>query len=82
MQIRHVHNDGSVKKTLMVWAGVNTDKRRDLVAIPGILNRQQYIDEVLRPHVLPFLQQIGMNNAMFQDDTGPELWMHFFSRCS
>ena len=64
VQPRHAYNGGSV----MVWAGVTADGRTDLVVIPGILNGQRYIDEVLHPHVLPFLRQMGINNATFQDD--------------
>ena len=50
----------------MVWAGVTADRRTDLV-VPGILTGQRYIDEILRPHVVPFLRPMG-NNGTFQDD--------------
>ena len=59
----HAYNGGSV----MVWAGVTADRRTDLVVVPGILTGQRYIDEILRPHVVPFLRQMG-NNGIFQDD--------------
>ena len=51
----------------MVWAGVTADRRTDLVVVPGILTGQRYIDEILRPHVVPFLRLMG-NNGIFQDD--------------
>ena len=51
----------------MVWAGVTADRRTDLVDVPGILTGQRYIDEILRPHVVPFLRPLG-NNGIFQDD--------------
>ena len=51
----------------MVWAGVTVDRRTDLVVVPGILTGQRYIDEILRPHVVPFLGPMG-NNGIFQDD--------------
>ena len=70
VQPRHAYNGGSV----MVWAGVTADGRTDLLVIPGILNGQRYIDEVLRPHVLPFLRQMGINNATFQDDNARPHW--------
>ena len=63
VQPRHAYNGGSV----MVWAGVTADKRTDLVVVPGILTGQGYIDEILRPHVVPFLRPMG-NNGIFQDD--------------
>ena len=60
----HAYNGGSV----IVWAGVTADRRTDLVVIPGTLNSQLYIDEVLLPHVLPCLRRLGVNNSTFQDD--------------
>ena len=51
----------------MVWAGVTADRRTDLVVVPGILTGQRYINEILRPHVVPFLRPVG-NNGIFQDD--------------
>ena len=51
----------------MVWAGVTADRRTDLVVVPGILTGQRFIDEILRPHVVPFLHAMG-NNGIFQDD--------------
>ena len=51
----------------MVWAGVTADRRTDLVVVPGILTGQRYIDEILRPHVVPFLRPV-VNNGIFQDD--------------
>ena len=63
MQPRQAYNGGSV----MVWAGVTADRRTDLVVVPGILTGQRYIDEILRPHVVPFLRPMG-NNGIFQDD--------------
>ena len=62
-QPRHAYNGESV----MVWAGVTADRRTDLVVVPGILTGQRYIDEILRPHVVPFLRPMG-NNGIFQDD--------------
>ena len=56
----------------MVWAGVTADRRTDLVVVPGILTGQRYIDEILRPHVVPFLRPMG-NNGIFQDDNA---WPH------
>ena len=60
VQPRHAYNGGSV----MVWAGVTVDRRTDLVVVPGILTGQRYIDEILRPHVVPFLHPMG-NNGIF-----------------
>ena len=62
VQPRHAYNGGSV----MVWAGVTADRRTDLVVVSGILTGR-YIDEILRPHVVPFLRPMG-NNSIFKDD--------------
>ena len=57
----------------MVWAGVTADRRTDLVVVPGILTGQRYIDEILRPHVVPFLHPMG-NNGIFQDVNARPHW--------
>jgi hypothetical protein len=44
-----------------------TSAKRSPYIVNGNLNSQRYIDEILRPLVLSFLQQIGPN-AVFQDD--------------
>ena len=51
----------------MVWAGVTADWRTDPIVVPGILTRQRYIDEILCPHVVPFLRPVG-KSGIFQDD--------------
>ena len=38
--------------------GISATAKTDLVFIEGNLNGKRYIDEVLTPHVLPFLCQI------------------------
>ena len=52
----------------MVWAAVTMHKRTSFQFIVGNLNSQQYVDEVMRPIVLPFLRQIGQG-AVLQDAT-------------
>ena len=43
--------------SVMVWAGICGQERTDLVVIDQNLNAQRYIDQVLRPVALPFLQR-------------------------
>ena len=57
------YNGGSV----MIWAGISLKGRTALVVVPGNLNGRRDIDEILRPHVVPYLRQKGQN-AIFQDD--------------
>ena len=53
---------------IMVWAGISASAKTDIVFIDGNLNGQRYIDEVLTPHVLPFLCQMPVADPIFQDD--------------
>ena len=41
----------------MVWGGIMGGRKTELIVIRGNLNAQRYIDVVLRPVVVPFLQQ-------------------------
>ena len=51
----------------MVGASVTMHRRTPIQFIAGNLNSQRYVDEVMRPMVLPFLRQIGQG-AVFLDD--------------
>ena len=53
--------------SVMVWAAVTIHRHTPLQFIAGNLTSQRYVDEVMRPMVLPFLRQIGQG-AVFQDD--------------
>ena len=53
--------------SVMVWAAVTMHRRTPLQFIAGNLSSQRYVDEVMRPMVLPFLRKIGQG-AVFQDD--------------
>ena len=52
----------------MAWAGISATAKTGLVLIDGNLNGQRYIDEVLTPHLLPFLFQMPVADPIFQDD--------------
>ena len=53
--------------SVMVWGGISLHTRTPLHHVRGNLNALRYRDEILRPLVVPQLQQIG-NNAILQDD--------------
>ena len=53
--------------SVIVWAGISIGGRTDLVFVDGNLNSQLYINEILRPHVLPYLGAME-DGAIFQDD--------------
>ena len=67
VQLTVAYNGGSV----MIWAGITLNGRSVLVVVPGNLNGRWYIDEILRPHVVPHLCQMDQN-AIFRTTTrGP-----------
>ena len=43
--------------SVMAWGGISEDNQTPLVCIDGTLNVQRYIDNIMQPVVLPFLQQ-------------------------
>lgn len=54
--------------SVMVWAGIMANRRTELVLVPPPgLTAVRYVNEILRPHVLPLRQQIG-NQFKFQQD--------------
>ena len=62
------YNGGSVMSgSVMIWTGMSLNGRSALVVVPGNLNGRRYIDEILPPHVVPYLRQMGQN-AIFQDN--------------
>ncbi|GFV91073.1 transposable element Tc1 transposase [Trichonephila clavipes] len=52
----------------MVWGAIAYDSSSPLVRIQGTLNAQCYVQKVLRPVAIPYLQ--GLPNAIFQQDDG------------
>ena len=50
----------------MVWAGINNNRKTNLVIINGNLNAQRYSDEILAPVVIPYVN--ANPNAIFQQD--------------
>ena len=51
----------------MVWAGISANRRTQLYIVNGNLNAQRYVNEILQPIVVPFLNHLGAN-AIYQDD--------------
>ncbi|GFY26156.1 transposable element Tcb2 transposase [Trichonephila clavipes] len=40
---------------VMVWGAIAYDRRSTLIVMRGTLTRQRYVDDILRPHTLPWL---------------------------
>ncbi|GFS74984.1 transposable element Tcb2 transposase [Trichonephila clavipes] len=51
---------------VMVWEAIAYDCRSTLIMMRGTLTGQRYVDDILRPHVGPFLN--GLPGAIFQQD--------------
>ncbi|GFT42374.1 transposable element Tcb2 transposase [Trichonephila clavipes] len=51
---------------VMVWGTIAYDSRSTLILIRGTLTSQRYVDDILRPHVGPFLN--GPPGEIFQQD--------------
>ncbi|GFW51663.1 transposable element Tcb2 transposase [Trichonephila clavipes] len=51
---------------VMVWGAIAYDSRSPLIVMHGTLTGQRYVDDILRPHVGPFLN--GLPGAIFQQD--------------
>ena len=57
--------------SVMVWGGISHGLKSQLVAIDGNLSAATFRDEILRPHVIPFLQQ--HNLTLQQDNARPHV---------
>ncbi|UYV71891.1 hypothetical protein LAZ67_9000945, partial [Cordylochernes scorpioides] len=54
------------QRGIMVWGAIAYDSRSTLLRIQGTMTAQRYVDDVLRPVTLPYLQ--GVPNALYQQD--------------
>ncbi|UYV64517.1 hypothetical protein LAZ67_3001074 [Cordylochernes scorpioides] len=54
------------QRGIMVWGAIAFDSRSPLLRIQGTMTAQRYVDDVLRPVTLPYLQ--GVPNALYQQD--------------
>ncbi|GFW48542.1 transposable element Tcb2 transposase [Trichonephila clavipes] len=57
---------GTDDNRVRVWRRPAYDNRSTLIVIRGTLTCQRYVDDILRPHVGPFLN--GLPGAIFQQD--------------
>ncbi|UYV68823.1 GPRMGL2 [Cordylochernes scorpioides] len=54
------------QRGIMDWGAIAYDSRSPLLRIQGTMTAQRYLDDVLRPVTLPYLQ--GVPNALYQQD--------------
>jgi len=55
----------------MVWAAMSGNHRTPLVFVDGNLTAQRYVDEILRPHLVPFMQAHPDLRIFQQDNARP-----------
>ncbi|GFS74615.1 transposable element Tcb1 transposase [Trichonephila clavipes] len=60
--LRHTARTAGV----IIWRTISYDSRSTLIVMRGTLTGQRYVDDILRPHVGPFLN--GLPVALFQQD--------------
>ena len=59
--------------SVMVWGGINHQSKTDLVVIRSNLNAQGYINDVLRPVVVPFINNQNGPVIFQQDNARPHM---------
>lgn len=57
----------SDRRSVMVWGAISATGKTDLVIIRGNVTANRYIDQCLRPQLLPFIQRQN-NGTIFQHD--------------
>ena len=57
--------------SVMVWGGISWRHKTPLVVLDGTLTAQRYVDNVLRPFVLPFVRNHDDVNVVQQDNARP-----------
>lgn len=58
---------------IMVWGGISTNQRTQLVIIEGNLTGLRYRDEVVRNHIAPFVLNHGPGVVLQQDNARPHV---------
>ncbi|GFX64052.1 transposable element Tcb1 transposase [Trichonephila clavipes] len=62
--LRHTSCTASV----MGWGSIAFDIRSTLIVMRGTLTGQRYVDDILRPHAVPFLNGLPGSERVFQQD--------------
>lgn len=59
--------------SVMVWGGISFRGRTQLVIVQGNLTGVRYRDEIIQPHVLPFVQGQGRRMTFQHDNARPHV---------
>ena len=49
----------------MIWGGIHSQGRTNLIVLNGTLNAQRYVHEIVQPEVVPYVRRHGLT---FQQD--------------
>ncbi|GFU97581.1 transposable element Tcb2 transposase [Trichonephila clavipes] len=63
---------GTDDNSVRVWMHPAYDTWSTLIVMRGTLTGQRYVDDILRPHVGPFVN--GLPGAIFQQDNAQHVW--------
>ena len=55
----------------MVWAGISEEGKTDLIVLRGGITAEVYVNQVLRPAVVPYAAAIGDGFVLMQDNATP-----------
>lgn len=62
----HVERFTAPSAGVLVWGAISFDSRSPLVVTRGTLTAQRYVQDILRPHVMPLMAELS--EAIFQQD--------------
>ena len=54
--------------SVMVWGGIMSRRKTNLIVVQGSLNAQGYINQILQPEAVPFLQRHGPEIGLLMHD--------------
>ena len=58
-------------KGIMVWGGISYNFKTDLVFVDGSLSSNSYIEQIIRPHIIPFMNTYPEVTVLQQDNARP-----------
>ena len=58
-------------QSVMVWGGISYNHRTDLVIVEGSLTARHYINEIIEPHLFPFMRAHNDVVTFQQDNARP-----------
>ena len=61
---------------VLVWAAISGRYRTPLCVVDGNLTAQRYVDEILRPHLVPFMRNNPGLRRFQQDNARPHIARH------